>query len=164
MIEITSHSKETKKYMITLHIPHILELSEEKDDKLLDLVVPSISWHWISWNQLLTHWMLTPATLLWKVAGKWNDQMENMNTPSYSWHLIVQNWHKVCPIWTLEKNFSVSECIKLYMHFNQNFVGSAIVCSYSPFEQRFRIFPSEYDDQESWENLSYSLEAKIHRC
>ena len=43
-------SKETKKYMITLHIPHIKELSEEEDDKLLDLVVPSILWHRISWK------------------------------------------------------------------------------------------------------------------
>ena len=54
-------SKETKKYMITLHILHIKELPKEEDDKMLDLVVPSISWHRISWKWLLTHRMLTPA-------------------------------------------------------------------------------------------------------
>ena len=86
-----SHSKETKKYMITLHIPHILELFEEKDGKLMDLVLPSIWWHWISWKRLLTHWMLTLTTPLSKVAEKWNGQMENMNTLSNSWHQIVQN-------------------------------------------------------------------------
>jgi len=49
----TMHSK--KNYMNTLHIPHILGPSEEKDFKLLKLVVPSISWCWISWKWLFTH-------------------------------------------------------------------------------------------------------------
>lgn len=44
----TMHSK--KKYMNILHIPHILGPSEEKDVKLLKLVVPSISLCRISWN------------------------------------------------------------------------------------------------------------------
>ena len=44
----TMHSK--KKCMNILHIPHILGPSEEKDVKLLKLVVPSISLHRISWN------------------------------------------------------------------------------------------------------------------
>ena len=44
----TIHSK--KKYMNTLHIPHILGPSEEKDFKLLKLAISSISWRRISWN------------------------------------------------------------------------------------------------------------------
>ena len=33
-----------------------------------------------------------------------------------------------------EVKFSVSECIKIYMHFNQNFARSKMVCPDFPFE------------------------------
>ena len=43
-------SANKKKYINTLHIPHILGTSKENDVKLLKLVIPSISWCRISWN------------------------------------------------------------------------------------------------------------------
>jgi len=40
-------------------------------------------------------------TPLWKVVEKWNEKMENLNTPSDSWCWIVQNW--LSNFWILRK-------------------------------------------------------------
>ena len=50
------------------------------------------------------------------------------------------------------------------MHLNHNFTESTMVCLYFPFEQWFCRFPVEENLQESWGNLSDSLEAEIRWC
>ena len=66
---------------------------------------------------------------------------EGMNFETYSC-LVPREYFDLLKV-------KFSECIKIYMNFNQNFAGSAMVRPDFPFEQWFCKFPVEENLEES---------------